>query len=243
MHHYEPECYVKNALLSSRSQCGIISFLLCLQHWWSLCNQTQPDCLVKISWIALFKVKFIMTVNKSLNICQSYIFCTTDLCNQNQCTALWKWIALFKVKFIMTVNKSLNICQSYIFCTTDLCNQNQCTDVLLLITRPSANKLDIRVDRNSDLQYLGTQRVVFRHARRQTVLTSNSVEIVLVLLSCMWVKYISTLKRAKLHLRWKLYGKMCKEEVQLSRPRPKSEIAQWHRKERWWYCLFYHWDA
>ena len=27
-----------------------------------------------------------MTVNKSLNICQSYIFFTTDLCNQNQCT-------------------------------------------------------------------------------------------------------------------------------------------------------------
>ena len=36
---------------------------------------------------------------------------------------------------------------------------------------------------------------------------------------------------------------MCEEEVQLSRPRPKSEIAQWNRKERWWYCLFHHWDA
>ena len=24
---------------------------------------------------------------------------------------------------------------------------------------------------------------------------------------------------------------------------PKSETAQWHRKERWWYCLFYHSDA
>ena len=118
-----------------------------------------------------------------------YVFSTGDpfatkLSPKTDCLVKILWIALFKVKFIMTVNKSLNICQSYIFCTTDLCNQNQCTDVLLLITRPSANKLDVHVDRNSDLQYLGTQQVVFCHARRQTVLTSNSVEIVLVLLSC-----------------------------------------------------------
>ena len=55
------------------------------------------------------------------------------------CLVKISWIASFKVKFIMTVNKSLNICQSYIFCTTDLCNQNRCADILLLITRPSAN--------------------------------------------------------------------------------------------------------
>ena len=42
---------------------------------------------------------------------------------------------------------------------------------------------------------------------------------------------------------WKHCGKMCEEDVQLSRPRSKSEIAQWHRKERWWCCLFYQWDA
>ena len=136
------------------------------------------------------------------------------------------------------------IFQFYIFCTTDLCYQNRCADVLVLITRPSANKLDIHVDSNSNLQYLCALRVVFHHTRRQTVLTSNSIEVVLVLLTCrcMWVKYIGALKRSKLQLRWELRGKMC-EEVQLSRPRPKSEIAQCHRKERWWYCLFCHWDA
>ena len=57
------------------------------------------------------------------------------------------------------------------------------------------------------------------------------------------MKYISALKRSKLQLRWKPCGKICEEEVQLSRPRTKSEIAQWNRKERWWYCLVYHWDA
>ena len=56
-----------------------------------------------------------------------------------------------------------------------------------------------------------------------TMQDDNSIEVVLVLLSCryMWVKYISALKRSKLQLRWKLCGKTW-EEVQLSRPRPKS---------------------
>jgi len=58
---------------------------------------------------------------------------------------------------------------------------------------------------------------------------------------CEW--NTSMLWRSKLQLRWKLCGKMCEEEVQLSRPRPKSEIVQWHRKERWRYCLFYHWGC
>ena len=106
MHHYEPECHVKNAIFKVTV---ILSFLLCLQHWWSLCNQAQsvmwkmicylqgqghsvgsyyrfccvfsagdpfaiklsltehhhkPDCLVKRPQIALFKVKFIMTVQQ-----------------------------------------------------------------------------------------------------------------------------------------------------------------------------------
>ena len=76
------------------------------------------------------------------------------------------------------------IFQYYSFCTTELWNQNSCADVLLLITRLSANKLDIHVGSSNDLQYLGTQRVLFRYARWQTVLTSYSFEVVLLLLSC-----------------------------------------------------------
>ena len=72
--HSNSECYVKNALLSSRSrsQCGghiIISamssvLVIPLQSNCLMEHHHKPDCLVKRPQIALFKVKFILTVQQ-----------------------------------------------------------------------------------------------------------------------------------------------------------------------------------
>ena len=69
-----------------------------------------------------------------------------------------------------------------------------------------------------------------------------SVEAVLLLLSCrcMLVKCFSSLKRAKLHLRWKLRSKTCKEEIQLDE---RQQRPNGTGKKRWWHCLFCHWGA
>ena len=53
----------------------------------SMAHHHKPYCLVKRPRIALFKVEFIATVQQVAEYLsvRSYIFCTTDLCNQNRC--------------------------------------------------------------------------------------------------------------------------------------------------------------
>ena len=93
------------------------------------------------------------------------------------------------------------------------------------------------------MQYPGTQRgrggVPYKVTNCVDV---YSVETVLLLLSCrsMWVKCISSLMRAKLHLRWKLRSKTRKEEIQLDQ---RQQRLNGTGKKRWWHCLFYHWGA
>ena len=86
--------------------------------------------------------------------------------------------------------------------------------------------------------------MAFHHARRQTVLTSNSIEVVLVLLSCrcMWIKIHQCPEEVKAAIKMETFVVKCAKK-KFNWVDPKSETAQWHRKERWRYCLFYHWDA
>ena len=74
-----------------------------------------------------------------------------SLCNQTQFdgtqTTLWKDIGL--------QSRVHNDCSTSPIFSVLLCNQNRCDDLQSLMSRPSANKLDIRVDRNSDLHTTG----------------------------------------------------------------------------------------
>ena len=80
-------CMVKVTVWGSYHFCRIFSTGDPFAAKFSLMgHHHKPEWLVKRLQIALFKVKFIMTVQQVTEyFCHSYVFCTTDLCSQNRC--------------------------------------------------------------------------------------------------------------------------------------------------------------
>ena len=164
MHHHEPVCldkklfhqgqghsedlYDQNMISSNTSS----ELLIPLQPNLICCYFTIKPCLnkscEKIGLLLSRSQLLVQNLNEYLTDL-TYIFCTTDIFNNNDKSTYTAAQSCLEETFKVHTHRHWHT-GAYV------CNQTRCVDVLLLTTRPNANKVGVYTDNNinSDLHWL-----------------------------------------------------------------------------------------